>query len=301
MPSNNKRSIGIDLGGTTVSFIDMFSPDEILAEKKIKTPGSVDELVEALLDTLGAMVSEKREPAPVGIGIAVAGQVNPPRKSVIFTPNLPFKEEYPLGAEIEKKLGIPVTLENDANAAAIGERVFGAGKGMDDFISMTLGTGIGSGIFAGGKLLTGYMGAGGEAGHIPIDPRGPQCNCGSSGCLETFCSGTALTRMDKERTGKARSGKEICEAAADGEETAIEILRYAGEKLGDGLVSLVNLFNPQGIFFCGSLANAPDVYFEPAFRKVREKSFGTSGKELLLEISPLKEKIGVIGAAALSQ
>lgn len=301
MPLNNKRSIGIDLGGTTVSFIDMLSPDEILAEKKIKTPDSVDELVSALVDTLGAMVSANKDTAPVGIGIAVAGQVSPPRKSVIFTPNLPFKKEYPLGAEIEKKLGIPVTLENDANTAAIGESVFGAAKGLRDFISITLGTGIGSGIFVGGKLLTGYMGAAGEVGHIPIDPRGPQCNCGNAGCLETFCSGTALTRMDKERTGKARSGKEICEAANAGDETAIAILREAGERLGDGLVSLVNLFNPQGIFFCGSLANAPDVYFEPAFKKVREKSFGTSGKELLLEISPLKDKIGVIGAAALAQ
>ncbi|GMT42386.1 MAG: glucokinase [bacterium] len=300
MASTQKRTMGMDLGGTTASFIDMVSPDEVFNAKTIKTPKNLDEFVKSLVDVLRGMLSAKKNPAPAGIGIAIAGQVNPQRKSVIFSPHLPIKKEYPLGAEIEKQIGLPVFMENDANGAAVGEKIYGAAQGMDDFISITLGTGLGSGIFANGKLVTGYMGAGGEAGHMVIDPNGPKCNCGNNGCLETFCSGHALTRMALERMGEEKTGKEICEAAVAGDETAIAILREAGERLGDGLVSLVNLFNPEGIFFCGSLANAPDIYFEPAFRKVREKSFGTSGKKLPLAVSPLKDNIGVIGAAALS-
>lgn len=293
------RAIGIDLGGTTASFIDMFSPADVVAEKRIDTPSTIDGVVEALAEQVKSMVSSAKSGVPVGVGLAIAGQVDHKKNSIIFSPNLPFKEEYPLGAELEKRLGLSVRLENDANAAAIGEKVFGAAKGMTDFISITLGTGLGSGIFTGGKLLRGASGTGGEAGHIVIDPNGPKCNCGNRGCLETFCGGLAITRMAKERFGESKSGKEICDLAVDGDEKAIAILREAGEKLGDGLISLVNLFNPEAIFFSGSLANAPEIYFETAFKKAREKSFGTFGKNLRLERSQFRETIGVIGAAAL--
>lgn len=288
------RTIGIDLGGTTASFIDMFSPDDVLAEIQINTPSSIDGVLGGLAKTVAGLISSNKDPRPAGLGVAIAGQVDHMKKSIIFSPHLPFKEEFPLGGELKKRIGIPVYLENDANAAAIGEKVFGAAAEMDDFISITLGTGLGSGIFTGGSLLRG-----GEAGHITIDPDGPPCNCGNRGCLETFCTGKALRRMAEERLGVPKSGRELCAAAVDGDEGAIKILREAGERLGDGLVSLVNIFNPEAIFFSGSLANAPEVYFEPAFRKAREKSFGTFGQNLRLEISRFKDNIGVIGAAAL--
>ena len=300
MDSNKKRTIGIDLGGTTISFVDMFSPDEMLAEERLNTPPTLEGVVECLASTIGQLVSSNKSPLPVGVGLAVAGQVDHESGNIIFSPNLPFKEEYPLASELQKRSGLPVKIENDANAAAIGEKVFGAAKKMDDFISITLGTGLGSGIFTGGKLLRGAGGTGGEAGHIVIDPDGERCNCGNKGCLETFCSGIAIERMAQQRMGAVKSGKEICDAALSGDETAIAILREAGSRLGDGLVSLVNLFNPEAIFFSGSLANAPEIYFEPAFKKAREKSFGTFGKNLRLEISRFADNIGVIGAAALS-
>ena len=289
------RTIGIDLGGTTISFVDMFSPDDVLAEERLNTPSTLNEVVECLAATINQLVSSNKSPLPVGVGLAIAGQVDHESGSIIFSPNLPFKEEYPLASELQKRTSLPVRIENDANAAAIGEKVFGAAKDMDDFISITIGTGLGSGIYTGGKLLRGA-----EAGHIVIDPDGPVCNCGSKGCLETFCSGMALSRMAELRMGVAKSGKEICDAALSGDETAAAILREAGSRLGDGLVSLVNLFNPEAIFFSGSLANAPKVYFEPAFKKALEKSFGTFGKNLRLEVSRFADNIGVIGAAALS-
>ena len=261
MDSDKKRYIGIDLGGTTISFIDMFSSGDLLAEERLTTPSTREEVVECLAAVVNGLVSSNKNPVPVGVGLAVAGQVDHESGNIIFSPNLPFKEEYRLGAELQKRIGIPVYLENDANAAAIGEKVFGAAREMDDFISITLGTGLGSGIFTGGRLLRGAGGTGGEAGHMVIDPDGPVCNCGNRGCLETFCTGLAITRMARERFGEPKSGKEVCDAAEGGDETAVKILREAGSRLGDGLVSLVNIFNPEAIFFSGSLSHAPEIYF----------------------------------------
>ena len=299
MKSGYGRAIGIDLGGTGISFIDMYAPDNIIQRARIETPPALDEIVAALKTALRRFLETPGHPAPSGIGVAVAGQVGYAGKSVVFSPNLPFKTEYPLGQELEREFGIPVFVENDANAAAIGERVFGKAKGMDDFIVVTLGTGIGSGIFANGKLLSGHTGSGGEAGHMVIVPDGPLCGCGNRGCLEALASGTAIARAFKEKTGIENSAKEVCGLARAGDETARAVLSIAGNYLGHGLVNLVNLFGPQAIFFTGSLSNAPDAYFIPAFRRVREHSFGSAGENVVLEVSPLAAEVGVIGAAAL--
>lgn len=293
------RTIGIDLGGTGISFIDMYTPDNIVQRARIDTPRTRDEIIAALKKTLRRFLENAGHPAPVGIGVAVAGQVDSRGKSVVFSPNLPFKTEYALGDGLEREFGLPVFVENDANAAAIGERVFGMAKGMDDFIVITLGTGIGSGIFANGQLVRGHTGSGGEAGHMVIVPEGPLCGCGNRGCLEALASGTAIARAFKERTGVGKSAKEVCELADAGDEAARGTLGAAGEYLGNGLINLVNLFGPQAIFFTGSLSSAPDAYFAPAFRRMREASFGTAGSGVLLAVSPLAVEVGVIGAAAL--
>ena len=292
-----KRRIGIDLGGTTISFIDLYSTEQINARKSVLTPETNEEIVDAIVYTVKDLLSKGEEPE--GIGLAVAGQIDITGKSIIFSPNLPFKEEFPLASKIEKALGLKVVLENDANAAAIGEKVFGSAKDMDDFIVLTLGTGIGSGIYTGGKLLRGHRNAGGEAGHIVLNPEGPVCGCGNLGCLEAYASGSAIARMAKEFTGKKMNAKMVCEEATMGNEDAAALLEYAGERLGDGLVTLTNIFNPEAIFFTGSLAGAPANYFEPAFTKAWESSFGTMGESLLLEVSKLKDDSGLLGAAGL--
>lgn len=299
MKATAGRAIGVDLGGTGISFIDMHDPDNIIQRERIDTPRTRDKIIAALIETLRRFLSSAGHSAPVGIGVAVAGQVDRLGKSVVFSPNLPFKTEYPLGEELQRELGLPVFIENDANAAAIGERVFGMAKGMDDFIVVTLGTGIGSGIFANGKLLRGHTGSGGEAGHMVIVPEGPPCGCGNRGCLEALASGTAIARSFKERTGIEKSAKDVCALAETGDGAARAELHTAGNYLGCGLVNLVNLFGPQALFFTGSLSNAPDAYFAPAFRMVREHSFGTAGRDVMLAVSPLAAEVGRFGAAAL--
>jgi len=287
------------MSGTGISFIDMYSPEKVISRLHINTPRTRDGIVVAIAEQLARMAKMPGQPPHTGAGIAVAGQVNHANNTLVFSPNLPFKDEYPLGAELEKATGLKITLENDANAAAIGERVFGAAKGMDDFIVVTLGTGIGSGIFANGKLLRGHTGAGGEAGHIPLLPDGPLCGCGQNGCLEALASGSAISRAFLEKTGETKTAKEVCEMATAGDERAVTALSYAGEWLGAGLVALVNLFNPRAVFFTGSLSAAPPWYFVPALRKVRENSFGASADGLIIEVSKLSADIGVIGAASL--
>lgn len=290
--------IGVDIGGTTISLIDCRARNSIQGRRAIPVPSDKDEIVSVIAKTVNEFLSGG-EGKPEGIGVAVAGQVSNDRRSVIFSPNLPFKSEFPLAESLEKEIGLDVRLENDANAAAIGEKVFGEAVEMDDFITLTLGTGIGSGIFSGGRLLRGGNGGGGEAGHIVVNSEGPLCGCGNFGCLEAYSSGRAIEGMAKEFTGRDMTAREVCEAAERGNDDASALLNYAGERLGDGLVTLTNLFNPEAIFFCGSLSSAPIDYFGPALEKGQMNSFGTTGDGLKFEISELGDLAGLLGAAAL--
>jgi len=295
-----KRRIGIDLGGTKISFIDLYSPAEVICEKHIDTPHEKDAILKSVIEHVREMLASDDEEEPAGIGIALAGQVNPMKQSVVFSPNLPFKTEFPIGKMVEEAVQIPVRIGNDANAAAVGEKVFGAAVDMEDFIVLTLGTGIGSGVFADGKMLLGHRHAACEAGHMIIDPGGPPCGCGRAGCLEAFSSGSAIERDAEKAFGRPMSAKEVCEAAKTDDEKAVSILKEAGERLGEGIASLINIFNPEALFFTGSLANAPHPhYFEPAIETARKASFGTMGDGVRFEISELKENIGLLGAAAL--
>ena len=296
--TNASATVGIDLGGTKISFQTRSSTGKVFAQAKINTPDSLDHLMEALLSTTKKIVSSG-DFEPTGIGIAAAGQIDHENKSILFSPNMPISEPLAIGSILETELKIPVTIENDANTAAIGEKVFGEAKAMDDFITLTLGTGIGSGIFVNGKLLTGFMGGGGEAGHIKIDSGGPQCGCGAHGCLEAFASGSAIRSMAKKVYGEIKTGAELGVLARDGDERAKKIFHEAGERLGDGLVSIINIFSPEAIFFCGSLAHAPDDYFSPAIKKARENSFGSLGEKVTIKVSELGDDIGVIGACSL--
>jgi glucokinase len=293
-----KRKIGVDIGGTTISFIDCRARNSIQGRREMPVPADRDGIVSVIASTVKDLLDGGGE-KPAGIGVAVAGQVGKERRSVIFSPNLPFKKEFPLAEKLEEAIGLDVRIENDANSAAIGEKIFGEAKEMDDFISLTLGTGIGSGIFSGGRLLRGDTGGGGEAGHIIVNSEGPICGCGNFGCLEAYSSGKAIEGMAKEFTGRKMTAREVCEAAERGNDDATALLNYAGERLGDGLVTLINLFNPEAIFFCGSLSSGPIDYFGPALEKGRMNRFGTTGEKIKIEVSELSDVAGLLGAAAL--
>jgi glucokinase len=222
-----------------------------------------------------------------------------------YSPNLPYLENFPIRDEIRRRLGAPMILENDANAAALGEKWMGAGRDVDDLVLLTLGTGIGGGIISGGRVLRGFVGMAGELGHITVVPNGNPCGCGNQGCLEKAASATAVSAMAKMlHLGENLSAKEVAELAAQpGEagEKARTVWRVMGEALGAALATLVNTFNFPLYLLSGGMLPAWDL-FEPAMLRVLEQRSATyraTKTETRIARATLGNEAGLYGAAYL--
>jgi len=221
------------------------------------------------------------------------------------SPNLPYLENFPIRDEIGRRLGAPMILENDANAAALGEKWIGAGRDVDDLVLLTLGTGIGGGIISGGRVLRGFVGMAGELGHITVIPNGNPCGCGNQGCLEKHASATAVSAMAKMlHLGENLSAKEVAELAAqpgDAGEKARTVWRIMGEALGAALATLVNTFNFPLYLLSGGMLPAWDL-FEPSMLRVLEQRSATyraTKAETRIAQATLGNEAGLYGAAYL--
>src|SRR6185369_14721380 len=242
-------SIGVDLGGTNLRAAAIDQTGTML--DKISGSTNFTEGREAVLSDLVGAIEKLRErcglAALSGIGVAVPGFIRMKEGFITGSNNLPYLENFPVRDEISKRLGTVVILENDANAAALGEKWMGAGRDVDDLVLLTLGTGIGGGIIAGGRVLRGHVGMAGELGHISVVPTGNPCGCGNRGCLEKHASATAVTAMARLlQLGEDLTSKHVYEIArGSGEEAekARTIWRIVGESLGIALATLVNTFN----------------------------------------------------------
>jgi glucokinase len=191
---------------------------------------------------------------------------------------------------------VPVAIENDANAAALGEAWLGAGRGMQHFLMLTLGTGVGGGIIVAGKILHGAYGYAGEPGHTVVDPNGPRCGCGSQGCLEQFTSGTAIARLAKPYYGQT-TAYEVALAARRGEPQALEVYHQVGRYLGIACASLANLLNPQGLVLGGAVANAFDLFIEAMQTTMRQRTFVEVYNSLRIVPAECGTDAGGLGAA----
>jgi len=222
--------------------------------------------------------------------------------------------DVPLKELMEKQLGLPVFVDNDATVAALAEHLLGAGRGTQNMVMLTIGTGIGGGLVLGGEIYRGTTGGGGELGHIVIDENGPPCqgNCPSNGCLETFASGTAIAREGKaagERVpdsvlGRALAkgaitGKMVTEAAMDGDDLAREVLATAGKHLGVGLASLANVFDPDVIIIGGGVSAVGDLMLDPARKELARRALPPMNKTPV-KVAELGPDAGMIGAAAMA-
>ncbi|MDR0538206.1 MAG: ROK family protein [Tannerellaceae bacterium] len=309
--------VGIDIGGNNTVFGIVDARGTILMNDSIKTKSYPDieeyvsvlsERIEALVDQVGG--SEKIR----GIGIG-APNGNYFTGSIEFAPNLPWgKENIPLAKMISDKLNIPSALTNDANAAAIGEMTYGAARGMKDFIMITLGTGVGSGIVVGGNLVYGHDGFAGELGHVIVRRiNGRLCGCGRTGCLETYTSATGVARTAREfleikkedsllrrMNPETITSKEVYEAAMEGDKMAIEIFEMTGHILGEAFADFIAFSSPEAIILFGGLSYAGELIMNPiqeAMDKNVLKVF--SGKTKLI-LSQLKEAdAAVLGASSL--
>lgn len=275
--------IGLDLGGTNSVFGIVDARGEIKATTAIKTKGYPDPkdyvtasvaALEPIIDSVGGIEMIK------GMGIG-APNGNYYTGQVEEAPNLDWKGSVPLAKLFEEQLGIPVALTNDANAAAMGEMTYGVARGMKNFIMITLGTGVGSGIVVNGQVVYGSDGFAGELGHVIIDrsPEARQCGCGRKGCLEAYCSATGIVRTAREmlikdaRPSKLRSlnpdditGLDVSVAAKDGDELAIDILRYTGRLLGQACANFALFCSPEAFVFFGG----PTKSGELLMKHVRE-------------------------------
>ena len=300
-------SIGLDLGGTNLRAAAIDRTGKVL--DKISGSTNFTEGREAVLGDIVAAIQkiEERHGAAglAGIGVGVPGFIRMKEGVLAYSPNLPYLENFPIREEIGRRLGAPMILENDANAAAMGEKWMGAGRDVDDLVLLTLGTGIGGGIISGGRVLRGFVGMAGELGHITVIPNGNPCGCGNQGCLEKHASATAVSAMAKMlHLGENLSAKEVAELAAqpgDAGEKARTIWRIMGEALGAALATLVNTFNFPLYLLSGGMLPAWDL-FEPAMLRILEQRSATyraTRAETRIAQATLGNEAGLYGAAYL--
>lgn len=307
--------IGIDMGGTNTIIGAVDARGKIVATTAIKTKDYLEfeDFTDALVKACRRVMSDaggQKMFAGIGIG---APNANYYSGNIENAANLPWKGVLPLGEVISDALNIPVAVTNDANAAAIGEMTYGAARGMRDFIMITLGTGVGSGIVVNGQLVYGSDGFAGELGHICVIRGGRQCGCGKKGCLETYCSATGVARtaveMLQQRTEDSLlrkvnpeelNSKDVYEAAMQGDALAKEVFDFTGRIMGQAFADFVAFSAPEAIVLFGGLAQAGDLLFNPILEAMEENLLPYWKGKVKVKPSDLNSsEAAVLGAAAL--
>lgn len=306
-------AIGIDLGGTNLRAAAVTDAGEVLEKRArpLGDPADGDGIVEAVAGMALDLLSRG---GAMAVGIGAAGPLDH-RAGVMYSPpNIPGLKNMPLASRVALRVGLPVRLENDANAAVFGEYRAGAGRGASVLVGLTLGTGVGGGIVLDGELFRGPDGSAGELGHIVVDPEGPSCSCGGRGHLEAYASATATLKRfaDGVSAGRAAlpggwtggvervTAADIDRFARDGHAFAADALAETGRRLGDGIATLVNVFDPDMVVLLGGLTGAFDL-FGPAMRAAIRAQAVSPGRERVRVVpGELGGDAGLVGAALLA-
>ena len=309
-------TIGVDVGGTKVAAGVVDEEGKVLVSTRRPTPSESPKHVE---ETIEAVVTELRREYDVeAVGIGAAGFVDADRSTVLFAPNLVWRGE-PLRDDVAKRIGLPVVVENDANAAAWAEFRFGAGRDARDLVCVTVGPGIGGGIVLDGALYRGRFGIGAEFGHMRVVPNGRRCGCGQSGCWEQYCSGRALLREAREiadvwpdygaRLLALGGGEpegieafEVTQAAREGDPAAVACFDELGMWLGQGLADLAAVLDPALFVVGGGVADAGELLLAPARRVFAERLTGGTHRPIAeIRAAELGNEAGMVGAADLAR
>ncbi len=306
--------LALDLGGTQFRVALANRQGKIL--RRLAAPTNAKEgrhqVVQRINRALWEIVSPVGVDAILGMGVSCPGPINPKTGVLLTPPNLPGWNNTPLKSLWEEEFGVPVQAGNDANLAALAEHRFGAGRGVENIIYITISTGIGGGVILDGRPFLGAGGLAGEVGHMTIDRHGPRCRCGNIGCLEALASGTAIARIAAERITSGEvsdiirlvdgdleriTAETVAQAALSGDRLAGEIIKRAGTDLGTGVVNLLHVFNPELVIIGGGVARAGSLIFEPVQRVVLERAM----PDFLVPVVPaaLGDDAGLLGAIAL--
>jgi len=313
----DELALGIDLGGTKILTSVVDADGKMLSRDHSVTPATRgrEAVIQAVMESARQALKEAGiSPSELtAVGIGAPGLSNPSTGVLYTSPNLPGWQDVPLRDIIAQELGRTAYLINDANAAAIGEFYYGAGRGAHNFIYITVSTGIGGGIIINGELYTGPTGTAGEVGHMVIDDNGPLCNCGNRGCWETLASGRALAAEAKRLIKKGTSttileqaggtidkvnAEAVHQAALAGDKLASRLIARNAYYLGVGLANLINIFNPEVIVIGGGLASIGDMLLLPAYEEAGRRAFKQPYKAARFARAELGRNSGVIGAAA---
>ena len=308
--------IGIDMGGTNTVFGIVDARGVVIASSSIKTQkhNNIDDYIDELYTEITRLMEANDAIGKVhGIGIG-APNANYYTGIIEDGVNLPWPTPVPLAKLVSEKFGIPVAITNDANAAAIGEMTYGAARGLKDFIMITLGTGVGSGIVINGQLVYGHDGFAGELGHVIMQRNnGRLCGCGRTGCLEAYCSATGVARTAREfleaRTDDSLlrnmpiediTSKDVYDAAVSGDKLAKDIFEFTGNMLGEALADFTVFSSPKAFVLFGGLAKSGDVLLKPLRQSLEKNMMSIFKGKVDVLVSELKEAdAAVLGASAL--
>lgn len=294
-------SVGLDLGGTNLRAAAISREGKILDSVSGRT--NLSEGRDAVIDDMVESINHLRNTQAgrfAGVGIGVPGFIELERGYILGSNNLPALEQFPLRDEIENRLGAPVILENDANAAALGEKWIGAGRDVSHLVLLTLGTGIGGGIIHHGRILHGALGMAGELGHITVVPNGLPCGCGNTGCVEKHASASAIAAMGRlHGLGDTITSKGVYELATQGHERALMIFEHMGRSLGIALSDLINIFNFPLYLLSGGPLPAWEFFAPHMLDEVKKRSFTYRNSKTVITQAELGDKAGLYGAAYL--
>ncbi|MBP1635387.1 MAG: NagC [Acidobacteria bacterium] len=303
--SGHLMVIGVDVGGTNMTGGLAAGDGRLLARVRHATDrrGGMEaglRLIEEIVSGLAERAA--REGGRVErIGVGFGGPVDHARGIVIRSHHVEGWENVPLRERLERRFTVPVAVDNDANAGTLGEWRFGAGRGVDDLLYVNVGTGIGGGLIAGGRLVRGARNLAGEIGHTTVVRGGPPCTCGRRGCLEACASGDALARRGSEALGRTVSGKDVFALAEGGDAAAQRVLDAVIEDLAHGIGTAVSLLDPAAVIIGGGLSEAPGpLFLEPLRRAIPRYCLAETAHLLRVEAASLRYDAGVMGAVALA-
>jgi glucokinase len=309
---SERHAVGVDIGGTKIAAIRI-SPAGAILESTVRPTPSTEQT--AAMPAIEAAAAEVMDDGVVAIGVGMAGLIDIRSGILLSTPNLAWRN-VPIADGLTEKFGLPVTVNNDATVAAWAESRLGASRGREDSLFVGVGTGIGGGILAGGRLLRGAHGFAGEIGHVIVEPDGPPCGCGNRGCWEQVASGVAIERAGRRAVTDApdseiarlaggdprrATGELVTQAAQGGDDVAVAILATVGRRLGEGVAGLVNVLDPEVVVIGGGVGEAGDVLLGP----LREAFIASvEGADVRPEVpivpAQLGNDAGAIGAALLA-